>query len=162
VETDMKHRSATAELPPPFHLTPPLRGPCQSIATVYPLFSGVATWWWNNFDDTLAMSTEYRPVTDGQTDRQTCCDHGIVRSTHSIAWTWRQNANKTTSKHKILHATATNAWRKYDWMKKFRSFCKIIRKNVIKSKTQNCHICLWNNKINSKFYRKIKRTKAII
>ena len=46
----------------------------------------------------LHYSTEYRRVTDGQT----CCDHGIVCSMHSITWTWSQNANKA-SKHAILH-----------------------------------------------------------
>ena len=36
------------------------------------------------FDDILAISTEYRRVTDKRRDRQTSCDN-VVRAMHSIA-----------------------------------------------------------------------------
>jgi len=72
-----------------FFIPPCIRRPRYGFAVgVLPL--GVDKLEWRGyptvkkFEDILAVSTEYRRVTDGLTDRQTYCN-GIVRVMHSIA-----------------------------------------------------------------------------
>jgi len=80
IKRDICRKSRFLIRPPAFDA--PVRGPRRNIAIPF----GTATRRYNKFEDmySITISTEYRHVTDGLTDRRTSCD-SIIRVMHSIA-----------------------------------------------------------------------------